>query len=284
MSRKQWITAVIALLVVAGLYAATQQQIFGPPKIKAPKAGAAVETALSTDSILAIARRNITPAQATRLNFLEHSISRGDVQQQQMHIYHQLASFWADSIGIFPPSAWYTAEAARLENSEKSLTFAAHLLLNRLVTEENPELKQWEAFQAKDLFERSLKLNPANDSSKVGLGAVYLFGGVAPPMEGISMIRDVAERDSANIYAQWTLGQASLMSGQLEKAAERFKKVSAYEPENAQAILLVADISEKLGRNEEAMEWYKKLLPLIENPVMKKEVEERIAKLKNNHQ
>jgi len=280
MSRPQWITAVIALLVVAGLYAATQNQIFGPPKIKVPKAGAAVETALSTDSLLALARKNLTPAQSTRLNFLEHSISRGDVQQQQLHIYHQLASFWSDSIGIFAPSAWYTAEAARLENSEKSLTFAAHLLLNNLVKEASPDLKQWEAFQARDLFERSLKLNPANDSSKIGLGAVYLFGGVAPPMEGISMIREVADRDSANIYAQWILGQASLMSGQLDKALERFKRVVRYQPENAEAVLLLADISEKMGNNKEATDWYEKLLPLIENPDLKKEVEDRITKLK----
>ena len=114
-----------------------------------------------------------------RLNTLEHSISRGDVKEQKLHIYHQLASFWADSAGKFAPAAWYTAEAARLENSEKSLTFAAHLLLNNLVDEASPLVKQWEAFQAKDLFERSLKLNPDNDSSRVGLGAVYVYGGFA---------------------------------------------------------------------------------------------------------
>jgi tetratricopeptide (TPR) repeat protein len=280
MSRPQWITAVIALLVVAGLYAATEQKIFGPPPVKISKAGTAVEMALSTDSILALARKNLSPAQATRLNFLEHSITRGDVQQQQLHVYHQLASFWADSIGIFAPYAWYAAEAARLENSEKSLTFAAHLLLNNLVQEESPELKQWEAFQAKDLFERSLKLDPANDSSKVGLGAVYLFGGLAQPMEGINMIREVAERDTANIYAQWTLGQASLISGQLEKAMDRFKRIAALEPGNLEAILMVAEISERMGKNEEAVAWYSRVLPLITHPDMRKEVEERIAKLK----
>ncbi len=76
---------------------------------------------------------------------------------------------------FFPPYAWYEAEAARLENSEKTLTFAAHLFLENLQQEENPALAKWKALQAKDLFERSLKINPDNDSAKVGLGACLSF-------------------------------------------------------------------------------------------------------------
>jgi hypothetical protein len=213
----------IALIVVIGLYTATQKQIFGPTKASQAKANLPAMAGLSIDTILFHSKEGLSPEQVTRLNFLEHSISRGDVKEQQIHIYHQLARFWADSARNFPPYAWYTAEAARLENSEKSLTFAAHLFLNNLTGEENPQLKQWEAFQAKDLFERSLKLNPASDSSKVGLGAVYVYGGIAMPMQGIEMIRKVVEKDSTNVYAQLTLGQASLMSGQVEKGIERFK-------------------------------------------------------------
>ena len=37
------------------------------------------------------------------------------------------------------------AEAAKLENSEKSLTFAAQLFLNNLRGQENPALKNWMA-------------------------------------------------------------------------------------------------------------------------------------------
>ena len=97
------------------------------------------------------------------------------MHDQQLHIYHQLADFWKDTARKFEAYAWYTAQSARLENSEKSLTFAARLFLDNLTNEEKPDLKQWEALEAKDLFERSLKLNSANDSSKVGLGAVFFM-------------------------------------------------------------------------------------------------------------
>ncbi len=86
---------------------------------------------------------------------------------------------------------------------------------------------RWEALQAKDLFERSLKINPDNDSAKVGLGACYLFGNIAPnPMEGIAKIMEVVEKDSTNAYAQMTLAKGSLLSGQIDKAISRLQTVN----------------------------------------------------------
>ena len=280
MKRPQWITIGVALLLVFGLYAATQNQFFGDHKRKAPAPGATATAApLTADSILFHAKELLTETQVARLAELENSISRGDVATQKAHLYHQLANFWKDSARVFAPFAWYTAEAARLENSEKSLTFAARLFLEGLKNEENPQLKQWEAVQAKDLFERSLKINPANDSSKVNLGAVYLYGGLASPMEGIQLIREVAEKDPANVHAQLTLGEASLISGQLDKAIERFKNVVQVEPGNLEAIFRIADTYERMENKAEAKEWYLKSLPHIKIPGLKQEVEKRINEL-----
>jgi len=279
--RPQWITIGVALLLVFGLYAATQKQFFGDNKRRsaAPHADAAHAAPLTIDSILYHSKAMLSPAQAARLATMENSISRGDVAAQKAHLYHQLANFWKDSARVFAPFAWYTGEAARLENSEKSLTFAARLFLEGLKNEENPRLKQWEAVQAKDLFERSLKINPANDSSKVNLGAVYLYGGLAAPMEGIQLIREVAEKDPRNVHAQMTLGEASLISGQLDKAIERFKNVVTAEPSNLEAIFRIADTYERMDKKAEAKEWYQKSLPHIRIPGLKQEVEKRINEL-----
>ena len=96
---------------------------------------------------------------------------------------------------------------------------------------------KWKALQAKDLFERSLKINPDNDSAKVGLGACYLFGNIsANPMEGIAKIREVVEKDSTNIYAQMMLVKGSLISGQIDKAITRLQTVNRLHPENIEAI------------------------------------------------
>ena len=279
MRKPQWIAAAIAIALVIVLYATTTSQIFGNNVKEIKEAVNSQASGITIDSILSVAKKNLSPTQEDRLNFLEKSISRGDVHNQKIHVYHQLARFWADSAKAFEPYAWYTAEVARLENSEKSLTFAAHLFLENLKSQESPSIKQWEALQAKDLFERSLKINPANDSSKVGLGIVYLYGGIGMPMEGIKKIREVAEEHPDNLYAQMTLGHAAVTSGQFDKAAERFEKVLRLEPNNLEAILSLADAYEQSGDKAKAIAWYKKSIPVIQISALKEEVEKRITEL-----
>ena len=223
--------------------------------------------------------------QITRLNSLEHSIVRGDVKEQQLRVYHQLAHFWLDTGHLFEPYAWYQAEAARLENSEKNLTFAAHLFLENLRGENDPALRTWKALQAKDLFERSLKINPDNDSSVVGLGACYIFGGISTtPMEGIMKVRAVAEKDSTNIFAQEILGHGSMLSGQYDKAIIRFETVYRLsknnDPVQLQASLMLAEAYERKSDKGSAIHWYETSLHLIRNEEIKKEVQKRIDELK----
>jgi tetratricopeptide (TPR) repeat protein len=290
--KPQWIVIGLAALLVTVIY------IFGEtiPHKKIAASTTAQQNAtgmpdaqagISIDTILAMAKKQLSPEQVVRLNTLEHSISRGDpatagqvVKDQQLHVYHQLSRFWSDSAHIFEPFAWYEAEAARLENSEKSLTFAARLFLENLQNDEVVQRKQWKALQAKDLFERSLKINPDNDSAKIGLGSCYLFGGIsATPMEGILKIREVVEKDSSNIYGQMMLIQGSLISGQFDKAINRLQTVNRLEPANVEAILLLADLYERTNDKINAVIWYRKSLSFVKQPEAKEEIEKRIKDL-----
>jgi len=272
--RPQLITAFFGICLVALLY------FFG--KTEPSKKSSAPQTEnlsaikavsfYNEDSALAEAKLKISSEQVLRLNELENSISRGDVKDQQLKVYHQLAHFWGDSARIFEPYAWYEAQAARLENSEKTLIFAARLFLEGVRQENDPKKRKWKAFQAKDLYERSLSINPSNDSALVELGISHIYGGISEtPMEGIEKIRKVLDKDSIN---------ASIFSGQYDKAIERLKKVNGLEPANLDAILKLADVYTMTGNKKEAIDWYNKSLSLIKRPDWKQEVEKRISELK----
>jgi hypothetical protein len=229
-------------------------------------------------------KNRLTPSQQSYVNSLESSVVRGDVKNQQVHSYHQLASFWKDSVPSFEPYAFYTAEASKLENSEKSLTFAAQLFLDNLRGVSDPALKTWMAGQAKELFERIIRLNPSNDSAKIGLGSSYIFGSPADNpqelMKGIQQILEVARRDSSNMYAQLMLGIGGVVSGQFDKAIERLIKVATYEPGNLEAILTLAEAYERKGDKVNALKWYNASKKLITNPEVIKELDQRINSLK----
>jgi tetratricopeptide (TPR) repeat protein len=242
------------------------------------------EKTLTNDEALASFKSQLTPLQLARVNSLEHSVVRGDVKNQQIDAYSQLAEFWKDSVKDgFLLYAYYKGETAKLENSEKRLTFAAQLFLVNLRGQDNPGIKNWMANDAKELFEKALVLNPDNDSSKIGLGACYIFGSSANSpqevMQGIQQILAVARRDSTNMYAQFMLGLGGEISGQFDKAVERLLKVVQHEPGNVEAILTLAEINEKKGNKKEAIKWYENAKGFINNDNLIKEINERIKSL-----
>jgi len=280
--KPQWITLATALILVAILY--MFGRVVPEKKANTTRQPDLADNPVSIDSILFDAKKRLDATQIVRLNALENSVVRGNVNEQKLKAYHQLAHFWADTGQIFEPYAWYEAEAARLENSEKSLTFAAHLFLQNMRGENDQPLRTWKALEAKDLFERSLKINPQNDSSIIGLGACYIFGGIsATPMEGILKVRAVADKDSSNIFAQEVLGHGSMYSGQYDKAIARFETVYRLSKKNEdtqlEACLMLAEAYERKADRLSAINWYKKSLMLIKNQEVKEEVNKRIDEL-----
>jgi tetratricopeptide (TPR) repeat protein len=279
-NKAQWIVIGIGVLLVAGLFRFGRTTPY-KSGTKKPSQQTTSQNVLSTDSVLFHAKEALRPEQITWMNNLEQSVIRGDVKSQKLDVYHQLAHFWKDSARIFEPYAWYEAEAGRLENSEKSLTFAAHLFLENLRNESNDQLRLWKALQAKDLFERSLSINDKNDSTIVGLGACYIFGNIADnPMEGILKVRQVADRDSTNVFANMVLGHGSFISGQYDKAIDRFGKVVAIQPSNLEAVLMLAEVYERKADKTNAIIWYSNAKQITNNPDLKTALEKRIVELR----
>jgi tetratricopeptide (TPR) repeat protein len=279
--KQQLLLVSIALTVFVLLY------FFGntiPPKKAAPATAAAQHDdhqSVNFDDLLRQAKGRISPEQNERLLQLENSVKRGDVKDQQIHLYHQLARFWADSAQLFEPYAYYTAEAAKLENSEKSLTFAAHQFLERLMEARDPAMQNWLATNAKVLFEKAITLNPANDSSKIGLGACYLFGNISDnPMQGILPVRDIAQKNPDNLFAQMILGLGGKKSGQFDKAIERFTIIVQKQPGNIEAIFNLAECYEEKGDKANAIKWYTAVRNLVKVPEAQKEIDKRITELK----
>jgi len=272
------------ILVGSGVVLLCLIYFFGrtiPPK-KNPGVAAAAANSKEVDinSILAASRQQLTPSQQAHIAQLETAVVRGDVKEQQVKVYRQLAAFWKDSAHLLLPFGYYTGEAAKLENSQKSLTFAAQFFLDGIRRQENPDLQRWMGLEAKDLFEKALQLDPGNDSLKIGLGSCYLFGNISEsPMQGIMMIREVAEKHPDNMYAQFMLGMGGMVSGQFDKAIDRLLKVAQHEPENTEAILMLADAYERTNDKANAVKWYQAGKKNLSDPDVVKAIDERIKLL-----
>lgn len=237
----------------------------------------------TTDVLTAIisqSKQKLTIQQSNSFSQLEKKLAATTINDDKIHIYHQLATFWKDSAKVFELYAFYTAEAAKLDNSEKNLTFAAQLFIDNLLIESEPAMQNWLATNGKVLLEKALSINPNNDSSKIGLGACYILGNISnQPMQGILPVREIATKNPDNLYAQLILGLGGKKSGQYDKAIERFGTILQKNSTNLEAMMHLAECFDLKGDKKNAIVWYNKIKQIIPNNEVKKELQNRINQL-----
>jgi len=229
-------------------------------------------------------KKHLSAAQIIDLGKLENSVTRGDVNSQLVIANTRLANFWKDTIRSFEPYVYYLSEAAKLDKSEKNLTFAAQLILDNLRAEQDEAKLNWKTEQAIALFEKAIELYPNNDDLKVGLGSCYVLGkgrvgGPQETMKGIQQLLSVVRKDSNNMKAQMMLGVGGYVSGQYDKAIERLQKVIKAQPDNVEAVAFLADTYAAKGDKKEAIRWYTISKRLVNDPHYSKEVDDRIKLL-----
>lgn len=283
--KNQLLLAAAAIIFVIVFFAfgrtATEKK---PASVTAAADGHAHEGAFDIKHFIADAKQKLSPAQNITVGKLENSVTRGDLLSQQIDANNKLASFWKDSARLFEPYAYYLSEAAKLDNSEKNLTFAAQLILSNLRFEQDAAKLNWQAATAAELFEKAIIKNPANDDLKIGLGSCYIYGkgrtgGSEETMKGIQQLLAVVKKDSANMKAQMILGFGGLVSGQYDKAIERLTKVVKAQPNNMEAIEYLANAYAAKGNKPEAVKWLKVIRSMDNNPEFLKQVDDKIKSL-----
>ncbi len=281
MNKRLYLTAAgLILLFVLLFFGKIETQKAEAPHTAQPKNTFNIEEQITKE------KQKLSPSQIVYVSNLENNITRGDLKKQEGNQYFNLANFWKDSARSFVPYAYYISEAAKLDNSEKSLTFAARLILENMRREDSVEIKGWEAETAASLFEKALLINPENDDLKVGLGSCYVYGQgmIGDPqqtMKGIQQLLQVVRKDSNNMQAQMVLGIGAVISGQNDKAIDRLKKVVDFDSHNLEAVSWLADAYAATGDKQNAVKWYEQSKHLVNNPAYSKEVDQRIQALNN---
>ena len=279
MKKPQLILILSGLLLFSVLY-------FFTPRFTAKEASASTQTAenqvVTTESILNTAKLALSENQKIYLLSIESQLNKASNAADSLKSFKALSKFWADSAQKLAPYLYFTYSAALLENSEKSLTFAAQLLVDNLLTPDAPPaLLPWIAGNAKVLLEKALVINPKNDSAKINLGACYLFGNLSDnPMQGITKIKEVVDKDSTNAYGQFILALGGKKSGQYDKAIERFLTVINIQPNQIEAMIHLAECYELTDQKALAIEWYTKVRNSVNIPEAKEAISKRIKELK----
>jgi tetratricopeptide (TPR) repeat protein len=176
-------------------------------------------------------------------------------------------------------AAYYSARSAKLEKSEKKLTFAGQFFLQLMENEHSASDQAWEAAEAVSCLEQSLKINPDNEDTKLALATGYIEG-TGEPMRGVQILLAVTREKPNDVPANMLLGRMSIQSGQFDKAIGRFETVLKTEPENKEALYFLAQAWEGKGDKKKAIELLEKCKKIVNDPAFSKEIDQKISSLK----
>lgn len=132
--------------------------------------------------------------------------------------------------------------------------------------------------QALASYEQAIDLAPENLDLQVKLGSAIVERS-PQPMQGIALLLGVIEKDSMHVNANLALGKFGIISGQFDKAAIRLEKVLSSQPENTEALFLVAEAYSNLGNIDQAVASLTKCKELVENEELKKEIDAYLQQL-----
>jgi len=130
-----------------------------------------------------------------------------------------------------------------------AIVLAAAVAVLVYVAARSPKLPETEAVEAIEKVEEPKNLSL---DAKVARAVEMIEGGTESPMEAIMLLREVIQEDPNHMEANYWLGEFSMMSGQFEKAVERFEKVLKMQPDNLAYCLKLADAYFALGRIDDA--------------------------------
>lgn len=281
MRRSHYITLFVAVALIAAMYWGINTV---PPKQDTPKPQAGAPHAdddhhdavapATTEEILEAAIQALPEHAAEEAKQLRENAMVSSSTLKIAEYQTELAQLLQQHKQV-PAAAYYYTEAAKLENSEKRLNFAARLNSELLRNAESPSVRAWAVQQAIDAYKLSMELNPDNDTVKMELAACYIDGTEAP-MQGIQLLLGITREKPDNIPANLMLGQLSIRSGQIDKAQERFERVLGLDPKNTEALYFLAEVYKSKGDKKKAVELLEQCKRIVNNPEFSKEIDNYI--------
>jgi cytochrome c-type biogenesis protein CcmH/NrfG len=128
-------------------------------------------------------------------------------------------------------------------------------------------------------FEEALKVNPDNVDTKIALASCYTDG-TGETMKGVTLLREVTQKDSNNIAANIILGKLAIQSGQFDKAVKRLERVIALRSDNTEAMYFLAEAYKGLGDKNKAIEMFEQCKRLVNKEEFSAEIDNYIKTFK----
>lgn len=211
----------------------------------------------STDinALLQEARLNLDANAATNILAIENQLENNPSDSLKTNLLKQLSGEWYRS-GHPAISAYYAEEIAEIEGSEEAWSIAGTTYTICVQRSEVEKVKSYCTGRAIKAFENATSINPTNLSHQTNLALVYTENPPKEnPMKGILMLVDLNKKYPEDVSVLTNLGRLAIKTGQFQRATERLQTILKIEPNNRDAICLLAQAYDGLGQVEDAQKF-----------------------------
>jgi tetratricopeptide (TPR) repeat protein len=234
---------------------------------------APVEESFAINTLVDNAKKQIPKTALSEIAAIEANTGKGEDTEELL----KLAGIW-DNLKHYTIAADYYLKVAGISQQVEHLMQAGNACIKALRQENQTHERGFLSENAEKCFSAILKNEPENLDAKTGLGIIFVEES-NNPMKGITLLREVVEKNPEHETAQLSLGFFSIRSNQYDKAVERFSKVLELNPSRIDVYLYLGEAMLAKGDSAKAENHFRTFRSLSADPEINRDVDRQIEQL-----
>jgi len=268
MQRTQWIVLLGAFALLLLLYFGCPTKPPGRNIIDEQRAKKAAT--IDIDKLLERATKRYPREQLRPILELEQSLADTTNTMDEPEALKSISRNW-NQMGDFALGGMYAEKVAEITQTDSAWSITGTTYFSCFKSDLDSLIRDFCITKSIQAFESAISVAPDNPVHSVNLGLCYVESG-GNPMKGITIIRDVAEKNPENRLASMTLGRMSIRTGQYDKAVQRFENVLTHHPEDADAHYWLGVTYQALNDKTKTIFHFNKFVANTDNEARKNEV------------
>jgi len=212
-----------------------------------------VAESISISSLLKNAKSEIGAETLEAIEAFEIQLDKTSEPEKRIELLKELSGRW---YRLSKPaiSGFYAEKIAeKLESDAEAWSIAGTTYTLCLQREEDGKIKDFCSKRARAAFENAISLQPEVVGHRVNMAVAQVEHPSSDnPMQGILMLRELADKHPDNATVHYQLGRFAIQTGQYERAIERLEMAFKIQPESAVISCLLGQAYQAVGNKEQA--------------------------------
>ena len=250
MTRQQYILIGSVTLLFLILYFACETK---PPGQQQVEQSRLLQTeATDVNLLMREAHDELPASQLSTIQAIQQELAAAETDSSRIDILQQLSGRWYEN-GYPAIAGHYAQEIADLQGTEDAWSICGTTYAICVQRAEEDKVRQFCNQRAITAFENAISLNPNQVRHQVNLALTYTENPPPnEPMKGVLMLRELEQSFPESPIVYTTLAQLAVRTGQFDRAIQRLNQALELEPENLNAICLLAQAHAGAGNAAEA--------------------------------